>query len=152
MRSVGSIAIVCVMLALATTAKAMDPVFQASLTPEVAVCDRSEMIRGLTLSVWGENPQMGLALGFVNGSIGDSLGASFGLVNYADKYTGAQFGFLNNTNETTGAQVGLINHTKQAHPGVQLGFINIIENNRAWFKNFPKSLAPIMIFVNWRFE
>ena len=41
---------------------------QLSLTPDIALFDRSETIEGLCLSIWGENPQTALALGIVNGS------------------------------------------------------------------------------------
>ena len=47
---------------------------QLSLTPGVAIFDRSTNIEGVSLSIWGENPQKGFALGFVNGSSGNSAG------------------------------------------------------------------------------
>ena len=141
------------LFSLSFAANASDPIFQASLTPEVAIHDRSTPITGLAVSVWGENPLKGLAFGFVNGTKGDSIGASIGLVNYADSHAGGQIGlFNNNDTESLGAQIGLINHIRDAKVGVQIGFINIIENNKTWFKDFPRSLAPIMIFVNWRFD
>ena len=40
---------------------------QLSLTPSIAIHDRSETIEGLTLGIWSENPQAALALGIVNG-------------------------------------------------------------------------------------
>ncbi len=46
--------------------------FQASLTPDIAVHPKTDEINGLALSIWGENPQRGVALGIVNGSTGKS--------------------------------------------------------------------------------
>ncbi len=155
--------------------------FQASLTPDVALEDRDVMIEGLTLSVWGENPQRALSLGFVNGSTGDSSGFSWGLLmNYADSYkgvhwafvnyakhdflgwqggfvnytdrefTGLQTGWINYAGHMKGVQFGLVNYAETAGSGFQLGLANVIRENR-WFKDFPDSLAPCMVFVNWRF-
>ena len=42
--------------------------FNASITPAVAIRDRDTPIEGLTLSLWGENPQKSLALGVANGT------------------------------------------------------------------------------------
>jgi hypothetical protein len=69
--------------------------FQASLTPDIAVHPKTDQINGLALSIWGENPQHGVALGFVNGSTGDSKGFTWGLFNYADSYTGVSWGLVN---------------------------------------------------------
>jgi hypothetical protein len=44
--------------------------FQASLTPDIAIYPKTAEIHGLSLSIWGENPQQGVALGIVNGSSG----------------------------------------------------------------------------------
>jgi len=68
----------------AVTVEAQDAAFQASLTPEVAIYSKSTEVQGLSLSIWGENPQHGVAFGFVNGSTGDSRGFSLGLVNYTE--------------------------------------------------------------------
>ncbi len=125
--------------------------FQASLFPSIAIYDNAQKIEGVTLSVWGENPQESLALGFVNGMTEDSVGASLAFfVNYADRYKGAQFGMVNVNNGLRGVQFGFFNFTHNAKAAVQLGFINVIGENTEWFKNFPKELAPVMIFVNWR--
>ncbi len=141
--------------------------FQASLTPDVAVHERSQRIEGLTLSVWGENPQSSLAIGFVNGSTGDSSGLSWGFIaNYADNYvglqlglvnytkesmTGMQWGFLNYADTLSGLQLGFLNYAKSAESGVQVGFLNILSENQEWFANLPEEVAPGMIFVNWNF-
>src|SRR5450432_2852981 len=70
-------------------------VFQASLTPDIAIYPKTTEIHGLSLNIWGENPQQGVALGFVNGSSGESSGFSWGLVNYSETYTGVSWGLVN---------------------------------------------------------
>jgi hypothetical protein len=153
--------------------------FQASLTPDIAIYPKTTEIHGITLHVWGENPQQSLNLGFVNGSTGDSGGLSWGLVNYADSYTGVQWGVVNysknsfigwqdgwiNYNEGyfKGLQSGLVNVSADAHGlqlgcfnyadtlnGVQIGFINVINSN-GWFDDCPDKLAKGFPIVNWSF-
>ncbi len=155
--------------------------FQASLTPDMAIQDRNVVIEGLTLNIWGENPQRALSLGFVNGSIRNSSGFSWGVVlNYANSYRGVHWACVNYTkNEFIGWQGGLINYTNQhfegfqsglvnyarqmsgfqlgvlnfaeaSEDGAQLGLLNVISENK-WFSEFPYSVAPAMIFFNWRF-
>ena len=108
--------------------------FQASLTPGVAVHDRDQTIEGFTISLWGENLQRALSLGVINGSKGDSAGASFGFINYGDSYKGAQFGFINADDVMNGAQFGFLNFTKKTDTGIQFGFLNFIKENKRWFK------------------
>ena len=92
-----------------TVAMAETDFFNISLTPNVAVYPRSDMIEGLTLSVWGENEQKALALGLVNGSVGHSWGLNLGILNYADSYKGPQFGLVNYTkHDSTGFQIGFL--------------------------------------------
>ena len=155
--------------------------FQASLTPELAVHSRDVMIKGFSINLWGENPQSGLALGIANGSTGQSTGFSWGLLlNYADSYKGVhwaavnytqqdflgwQSGFINYTDQRfkgvqtgwvnyarhfKGVQLGLVNFAETAETGLQLGIVNVITENR-WFQDFPDSVAPGMVLVNWRF-
>ena len=127
---------------------------QLSLTPDFAIYDRSVRVEGVALSVWGENPQSAFALGFVNGSTGDSVGLSVGLVNYADAYTGLQWGFVNYTKgdftgwqggpffglvvsavnwtegSMTGLQCGLVNYAGKLN-GVQVGFVNVADTAKS---------------------
>jgi hypothetical protein len=137
------------------------------------------MVKGLSLSIWGENPQQSLAIGFVNGSTGDSAGLSWGLFNYAESYTGVQLGWVNVSTEhfvgfqdgwinyaqgtfkglqyglvnisedTTGLQLGVVNYAEKLH-GVQIGLVNMAMNNPA-FTEFPDKLAPGFPFFNWSF-
>jgi len=113
---------------------ASEPV-QLSLTPDFAIYDRSERIEGVALSIWGENPQSAFALGLVNGSTGDSVGLSVGLVNYADSYTGCQWSFVNYTQgDFTGWQggpffgllVSAVNYAGGSMTGLQCGFVNYV--------------------------
>lgn len=153
--------------------------FQASLTPDIALHSKTTQINGLCLSVWGENPQQALALGFVNGSTGESEGLTWSIYNYADSYTGVAWGFLNVSHtkfvgwqdgilnysegyfkglqsgfvnvsqEFHGVQWGLVNYAENLS-GVQIGFANIARNN-PWFNEFPNKLATGFPFVNWSF-
>lgn len=154
--------------------------FQASLTPDIAIYSRSTEINGVTLSIWGENPQHSLALGFVNGSTGESSGFAWGLVNYSDTYNGVNWAIANvNTTSFTGWQSGwinvaegdfvgfqsayLVNYAKNMQ-GLQLGLVNYTENlngvqiglaniamNNPWFSDFPNKLATGFPIVNWSF-
>jgi hypothetical protein len=145
---------------------------QFSLTPEIASQPRFMLIEGLCLNIWGENEQKAIAFGFVNGSIGNSVGASLGLLNYAENYkgvhlglinyaggqfSGAQAGWLmgfstiNYANTLTGVQLGLLNYAETAENGIQIGVINIMNQTEGWFDNFPNEVAPGMIFLNWHF-
>jgi hypothetical protein len=153
--------------------------FQASLTPDIAIYSKTTEIRGISLDIWGENPQHGFNLGFINGSTGDSSGFSWGLVNYADSYTGVEWsianvsklsftgwqagmvnlsqgkfsgyqsGLVNVAREFHGLQMGLVNYSENLH-GVQIGLANIANNN-PWFNEFPDKLALAFPIVNWSF-
>lgn len=154
---------------------------QLSLTPDIAVFDRGDRIEGLTLSIWGENPQTALALGIVNGSTGRSAGLSWAfLLNYAEDYTGVQWAPVNYTKgDFLGWQAGIVNYTGGAMKGLQSGTVNYagkltglqfglvnfadssengvqlglinIMPENEWFSALPDELAPGMIFVNWHF-
>ena len=121
-----------VIVFISTTAMASGKPIQLSLTPDIALYDRSEKIEGLILSIWGENQQAALALGIVNGSKGDSAGLSLGFIlNYADSYLGLHFAPVNYTrNYFFGVQLGCVNYAKHLK-GVQLGFINYADNVQA---------------------
>jgi hypothetical protein len=154
--------------------------FQASLTPDIAIYSKTTEINGLSLNIWGENPQQGVALGIVNGSTGDSAGFSWGLVNYSDTYTGVSWAWVN-VNKTSfhGWQYGwvsvaqgefigfqsslIVNYAKEMH-GLQLGLVNYSEElhgvqiglaniaiNNGWFDDFPNKLATGFPIVNWSF-
>ena len=154
---------------LAAGAFAKTAGFQASLTPDIAVEDRDTRINGISLNIWGENPQSGFALGILNSATDDSYGLSLGIVNYAENYTGAQLGFFNYTRgkfiglqagwnflavnyagQLTGVQLGLVNYAETVHNGLQIGLVNIMPENE-WFEDFPSDLAKGMVIVNWSF-
>ena len=160
--------------------QAEESAFQASLTPDIAVKSKDTQINGVCLSIWGENPQHALALGFVNGSTGESKGFSWSFFyNYADSYTGVSWAIVNYSKEKfvgwqggmvnysqgyfKGFQSGWINVSEEFHGlqwglvnyaenlrGVQIGFANIAMNN-PWFNEFPNKLAKGFPFVNWSF-
>ena len=101
-----------------STALASSKPIQLSLTPDIALHGRNETIEGLTLSIWGENRQSALSLGFVNGSNGQSVGLSLGLFNYADFYRGIHLGWVNYTkNNFFGLQLGIANYAGQMKVG-----------------------------------
>ncbi|MCF7817661.1 MAG: hypothetical protein K9M54_07245 [Kiritimatiellales bacterium] len=131
------ILIVLVGALVASGALAETESINISLVPDVAIYGRSVMIKGLTLSIWGENPQTGVALGLVNGSTGESVGLSVGLLNYADGYKGLQWGLVNYTKQDfTGWQGGfclgivgsVVNYTGGAMRGFQCGVVNYAGN------------------------
>ncbi len=151
-----------------TGASAESEIFQASLIPEIALHEKSVHIQGVTLSIWGENPQSALSLGIVNGSTGYSSGVSLGLLaNYAQSYEGIQLawvanysalhfrglqgGAFNYAGSLNGLQFGLINVAATTAKGIQLGLVNIIQDTPGWFERFPNEVAPVMPLVNWRF-
>ncbi len=131
-----------------------EPFFQASLTPDYALYENSQRIEGVTLSIWGNNPQSSLAIGLVNGSSGNSKGLSIGVLNYAESYAGVQWAFANFTEgdcsgwqggpfigllvsvanftggHMSGAQIGLINMAGKLS-GLQLGVINYTQTAEA---------------------
>ena len=163
---------------LTTVSATASSFFQASLTPEIAIHSKDTVIEGITLNVWGENPQTAFAWGFVNGSTGQSGGFSLSLFNYTEDYTGVQWGILNTSSgkftgwqdglvnfadefvgvqsgavnfakNVKGVQLGFFNYTEQLN-GVQIGFANIVKDN-GWFDEFPNKLAKGFVFVNWSF-
>ncbi len=97
-----------------------------SLVPDVALHGRTARIEGFTLSLWGENEQKSFALGFVNGSLGNSAGFSLGvLLNYSDTYTGLQIAPVNWSKKAfVGVQAALVNFAEGSVTGVQWGFFN----------------------------
>lgn len=139
--------------------------FQLSLTPQVAIHPKDTRIEGISLNIWGENSQSGGAIGFVNGSFGDSSGISLGLLNYAENYTGVewgainfakgsfigfQYGFINYAKKLKGLQLGFVNIANTAESGLQIGIVNIIEQNE-WFEKLPDEFSKGMVLINWRF-
>jgi hypothetical protein len=137
---------------------------QLSLTPDIALQSKDTEIEGISLNIWGENPQRGAAIGFINGSRGDSNGFSLGLVNYCETYWGVHFGIVNTSSQLfVGWQDGLVNISKEMHgfqsgfvnytdslTGAQVGLVCIVRDN-PWFSEFPKKLAQGFPFVNWSF-
>ena len=166
-------------LAAVTNAVYADAIFQASLTPDIAIYSRNTQINGFALNIWGENPQSSFNLGFVNGSTGDSQGVAWGLVNYADSYTGVAMGVVNVSRENFyGWQTGAVNYSVGTYTGLQLGGINVAQEcqglqlgivnyaaslrgvqigvlnvalNNSWFNEFPDKLAPAFPIINWSF-
>ncbi|TYB32848.1 MAG: hypothetical protein FXF49_09300 [Flexistipes sinusarabici] len=181
MKKLISFVIFAICLSTFTGAIAETKPVQLSLTPDIAVHDKDAYIKGLTLNIWGENPQSALALGFVNGATGDSKGFSLGIfLNYAENYKGVQWSLVNYTkSDFVGWQTGIINYNKgltkglqsgvanysDSFTGLQLGVVNYaatmkkgvqigvinIIRENEWFTNLPNEFAKGMTIVNWRF-
>ena len=124
--------------------------FNLSITPDIAVYNRNVTIEGVTLSIWGENPQTSLALGIVNGSTGQSSGLDWAFIlNYADNYKGVKWGFVNYTkHDSLGWDAGFVNYNGDTVrglytsavnyvgrlKGVEFGFINYVDKADAGFQ------------------
>jgi hypothetical protein len=108
-------------------AQAGESAFQAALTPDIALQPSTNQINGVSLNFWGENPQHALALGFVNGSTGDSHGFSLAFfANYADAYTGVAWAPVNlSKTKFKGWQGGLLNYSEGTFVGFQSGWVNL---------------------------
>jgi len=101
-------------------------IFQASLTPDIAIHSRTTEINGVAINIWGENPQHGFNLGIVNGSTGDSAGFSLGIVNYDESYMGLQAGIVNvSSRNYIGVQKGIVNISRGEFKGWQDGYVNV---------------------------
>lgn len=151
---------------------------QLSIVPVCGLHPNPEtVINGVSLNIWGQNPQRALALGLVNGSTGDSGGLSLGALNYADNYSGVQLGAVNVVKgDFKGLQLGAVNWAESSSrswqlgainvckdcQGLQLGAINYCESMRGlqigalnlitkseWFA--PKTLGPAFPIINWSF-
>lgn len=131
----GNVMRACAAAVLAAGAALADTAgFQLSLTPEWSLQGRETRIEGLSLNIWGENPQTGLTIGLVNGAAGESAGLTFGLLNYAESYKGAQWAFANFTGrDMTGWQGGPVfgilvsgvNYVGGEMRGLQTGIVNL---------------------------
>jgi len=171
----------CLVVIVASSQAMASKALQLSLTPDIALHGRGTRINGVSLNIWGENPQTSFALGIVNGFDDMSKGFSLGLLlNYSDSYTGFQLGCVNYTTGTfLGGQLGIFNYTVGTMQGVQLigvnyagrlrgvqiGLINYaaeVESGvqigliniipyNTWFTRFPDQIAPAMVLLNWRF-
>ncbi|MFA6293527.1 MAG: hypothetical protein WC637_17205, partial [Victivallales bacterium] len=100
--------------------------FNLSITPDIAIYKRTVTIEGVTLSIWGENPQTSLALGIVNGSVGHSAGLDWGFIlNYADNYDGVKWALVNYTKkDALGWDGGFVNFTEGLATGLLTGVVN----------------------------
>jgi hypothetical protein len=171
----------CLVVIVASSQAMASKAIQLSLVPDIALQPRGTRIDGVSLNIWGENPQTSFALGIVNGFDGMSKGFSLGLLlNYSDSYTGVQWGLANYSEGSffgwqagaldytagmmQGIQTGLVNYAGQLR-GVQIGLVNYAASTQTgvqigliniiphntWFTRFPDEIAPAMVLLNWRF-
>jgi len=149
--------IACSLIVAAISVPAAESGFQASLTPEIAVHPKDTQINGFCLSIWGENPQTGLALGVVNGSTGESKGFTWSVYNYAESYTGVSWGLANySTTSFTGWQGGIlffpciVNIAEGKCVGFQEGLVNYAEEFHGFqlaLVNYTKELHGVQIGI-----
>lgn len=118
--------ILSITIAALAGAKAGEASFQAALTPDIAIQNKTNQINGITLNIWGENPQHAFALGFINGSSGESKGFTLAfLANYTDSYKGVAWSLLNISKEKfVGWQGGLLNISDGTFSGLESGWAN----------------------------
>ena len=152
------ILVIAVLVVTAAGLKADDShFFQASLTPDIALQPKTAEISGISLDLWGENPQHCFAFGFVNGSAavtaagftwsfianysGPHTGVAWSFVNISKtKFVGWQAGMVNYAQEFHGLQWGFVNYAVELH-GVQIGLAVNFAINNPWFDEFPDKLA-----------
>jgi hypothetical protein len=146
--------ILALTLVASAAAMAQSEPFQASLTPALAIHDSTTLIEGLTLSVWGENPQRALSIGIANGSVGDSTGFSLGfLLNYSDSYTGVMWGAVNySTGEFLGWQGAFVNYSEGPTKGLQTGWVNYAQRMKGLqfgLLNFAESVDEVLVQIGF---
>jgi hypothetical protein len=101
---------------------------------------------------YGENYK-GAMISVVNYLKKDFLGFQFSVANYVEgNMQGLQLGAANYSSHLEGVQFGFVNYAKTTGDfALQIGVVNIITENKKWFGEFPKAVAPAMILANWRF-
>jgi len=135
-------------LMAAAVAHADPKPIQLALTPEIELVPADESIKGLRLNIYGENKDvMGLSLGFVNKSTGNTSGVELGLVDLTEgefhgwqygwayaktegRFIGLQNGIVTYTGGNfTGLQYGLVDTTAGNYKGVQVGLVAITKGD-----------------------
>jgi hypothetical protein len=143
----------------ARPARAEKPVNLSLFTP-LQVFGESEAISGFRLNlIYGRQAKMsGFDLGLVNHVTGDLFGVQWGFVNIVEgnstawqngvvnytkgQFVGAQTGAFNYAGTMKGLQFGFVNWAGTMQKGLQIGLLNVIENN-GWL--------PFMVIVNGKF-
>ena len=104
---------------------------------------RSKELRGLQGALYNVTYDVkGVTSSLVDHNKGSFTGVQLSLVNLAGDVTGVQWAFYNQAERLSGLQLGFVNYIKHIDRGLQIGLVNIIENN-GWL--------PIMVFVNGKF-
>ena len=125
---------------------------------DVGIGSQTDRITGLqTDLIWAENTYQlsGIAIsGLVN--ISSQIkglqiavfnkttavtGLQLGAVNLAESLNGMQVAFYNHADTLHGVQFGFLNYTREIEKGIQIGLLNIAENN----------FLPVMVIANGRF-
>jgi len=104
---------------------------------------RSKELRGVQCGLYNVTyDAQGVTFSLVDHNKGTFTGVQLGFVNLADNMKGLQWGFYNQAERLTGLQLGFVNYTKRINQGLQIGLVNIIEQN-GWL--------PVMVIVNGKF-
>lgn len=104
---------------------------------------RSNELRGLQSAIYNVTYDVkGVTSSIVDYNKGRFVGAQLGFVNLANNMKGLQWGFYNQAERMSGLQLGFVNYIKRIDCGLQIGLLNIIEQN-GWL--------PFMVIANGRF-
>ena len=104
---------------------------------------RSKELRGVQGALYNVTYDVkGVTFSLVDNNKGSFTGVQLSFVNLANDMKGVQWAFYNQAERLTGLQLGFVNYIKRIDCGLQIGLVNIIEEN-GWL--------PIMVLVNGRF-
>jgi len=133
---------------------------QIALFSPLQIFSEEVSIKGVRLNLlYGKNVGLhGLDFGLVNHTTEEmSIGVQFGIMGFADRgwtglqnnfvnvtrneFKGVQIGFLNYVEDANGLMIGIINYARRMK-GIQIGLFNLIEAG---------GVAPVLPIVNWAF-
>ena len=140
--------------------KAEDKIFQLALFNPVQIFPDNTSIEGVRINLlYGSNASVnGVDIGLVNRTIAKkSVGFQWGILGLCergfkglqvnavsityDEFIGVQLGFVNAVEDGNGVMIGVINFANRMY-GLQIGIFNLIVEGGA---------APLLPIVNWSF-
>ncbi len=132
---------------------------QLALIEDIQLVPATDSIKGLRLNIYGVNEDvMGLSLGFVNKSLGNTSGAELGLINITDgEFHGWQsaWAYSLTRGRFIGLQQGIVTVAEGDFTGLQGGIYSQVDGN---FKGVQSALVGVTKgdysgwqanFVNW---
>ncbi|MDT8369795.1 MAG: hypothetical protein RQ745_11345 [Longimicrobiales bacterium] len=154
----------------AAPAAAQKPIQLALVAPDLQLVDQEEAVRGLRLSLYGNNVRMtgfdlglvaqttemfkGFQYGLVTLNEGNAKGVSIAAVNVTQGFMqGLQIALVNSGARAEGLQLGGFNHSRN-YEGLQLGLVNYaaqMEGVQLGLINIIKEggVFPVLPLVNW---